>query len=150
MNHLLDLEAKLAILAGNPCACTVCKAAAQLASKALRDVSPTGNALLGMPQGTPEFELAERIFRDEEIRRMRAAYEEIDRGRCEMLPPPKLDEPFEPPIAPHITMLPDPEQYREQIERYRKHNMKPRMVHRRNRIEMQNNPRVPGSYWIKP
>jgi len=146
MNHLLDLEAKLAILAGNPCACAVCKAAAQLARRALRDVSPTGTTLLGMPQGTPEFELAERIFHDEEIRRLRAAYEEIDRGRCEMLPPPKLDTPSAPVDA---MALPDPEQYRDKIEHYRKHNMKPRMVHRRTRIEMQNNPRVPGSYWIK-
>ena len=153
MNPLLDLETKLAILAGNPCSCAVCAAGARLARQALIDVSPSGRALLDTKQGTPEFAAAERTFLADELARMQEAYDTIGRGCCLRAPPPRLDSslPAPPPqytVTP-IPDLPDPELYRERVEFYRKHRMGPRMAHRRARIELRKNPRIPGSYVIK-
>jgi hypothetical protein len=139
MSRLLDLETKLTVLSNNPCACKVCRDAARFAKHVLRDVSLSGSALLDLPQGTPEFAAAERKFQQDEIARLQDAYDSIG-GRCQMIPMPKLDTP--------IPELPDAAAWRDKIEHYRKHSMKPRMT-RRARIEMKNNPRVPGSYWIK-
>jgi len=145
--QLLDLETKLTILMNNPCACTVCRDAARLAKVVLRDVSPAAAVLLEIPQDTPEFRAAEQKFHSDEIGRLQFAYDEIGRGRCELVPPPRLDT--SPAPAPPIPELPDADAFRDRVEFYRKHAMKPRMIHRRRSITMKKNPRIPGSYVIR-
>lgn len=149
MNHLLDLETKLTIIANNPCVCMVCRHAAHLAKHALIEIAPSAAVLLELNRDTPEFRDAEQIFHKDEIARLQNAYDYVCRGRCELAPAPVLDTAPPPQATPEIPLLPDPEQYRERIEHYHKHKMKPRIVHRRPRVEKLKNPRVPGSYWIK-
>ena len=143
MSQLLDLETKLTVLSNNPCACKVCRDAARFAKHVLQDVSLSGSVLLGMQPDDPGFAAAEKQFHADEIERLQAAYDTIGRGRCQMIPPPKLDS------QPPIPELPDAEAWHDKLEYYRKHSMKPRLVHRRARIEPRNNPRLPGSYIIK-
>jgi len=143
MTQLLDLETKLSILALNPCACEVCRQAAQLAKRELAEVSPSGAVLLDLPQGTPEFAAAEDKFRTDEVARLQAVYNRIDGFRCQLtpLPAPRLDT-----ITP-IPDLPAPEEWRDRVEHYRKHAMKPRL--RRDSAEAIKSPRIPGSFVFK-
>ena len=122
MNSLLDLDTKLTILANNPCACKVCRNAAQLAKQALAEVSPSAAVLLLMPQGTPEFLAAERTFHADELTRLQEAYNYAGRGKCLMAPTPKPDTPPPQTLTP-IETLPDPDAFRERIEFYRKRGM---------------------------
>jgi len=154
MSELLDLETKLTILANNPCACIVCIEAARLAQHTLRDIAPSAKALLELTQGTPAFHVAEMAFRADELTRLQTAYNVIGRGRCLLAPAlePDRSEPVAVQFAitsREIPALPDPELYRAQIERYRAQGMKPRMTHRRSRLQHLKRPRVPGSYVIK-
>jgi hypothetical protein len=147
--QLLDLETKLTILANNPCACAVCRNGARLAKHALIDASPSGMALLSMPKDAKGFAAAEKRFWGDEVARLQEAYDLIGRGQCQLAPPPALDTPPEIASITPIPELPDADAFRSRIEFYRKHAMKPRMTHRRGRITLKENPRVPGSYWIK-
>ena len=153
MSPLLDLETKLTILSNNPCACRVCATAARFARHALMDVSLSGAVLMQMKQGTPAFKAAEAKFQADEIARLQGVYDSIGQARCMMIPPPALDTSVPPPPPQYtITPIPDlpaPDEWRERIEHYRKHQMKPRMAHRRGRGEMKKNPRMPGTYVIK-
>ena len=146
MNALLDLETKLTILSNNPCPCAVCVSAAGLARQALRSVSPSARVLLDLAENTPEFRAAEATFHADEIARLQAVYDSAGRGRCERLPAIMLDASAPPAPPQDPTALPA---WSDQLEFYRKHQMKPRMAHRRSRIELKKNPRVPGSYIIK-
>jgi hypothetical protein len=135
MTQLLDLDVKLTILARNPCACDVCRKAANLAKLTLAEVAPSVAGMLDLEIDTPEFIAAEKIFRRDEAARLQAVYDIIGRSKCLMVVPP-------PATLTPIPELPDPEEWRERIEHYRKHAMKPR-------IEKMKNPRIPGSYIIK-
>jgi hypothetical protein len=141
MTPLLDLETKLTILAGNPCSCTVCRDAAKLAKQELANVSPSGAVLMELMRDTPEFTIAEEIFHEEETARLQAVYDLINRGQCLLtpLPPPA-------PVTP-IPDLPSPEEWRDRIEHYRKHAMKPRL--RKDGAKAVDNPRIPGSFVFK-
>jgi len=143
MTPLLDLETKLSILARNPCACEVCRQAAQLAKHELAEVSPSGRVLLELPLGTPEFASAEKIFRADETARLQAVYDLINRGQCLLTP---LPAPAPVTITP-IPDLPAPEEWRDRVEHYRKHAMKPRL--RRDGAKAIDNPRIPGSFVFK-
>jgi len=149
MSELLDLETKLTILANNPCACVVCVEAARLAQHTLREVAPSAAKLLELKHGTPAFRVAELAFHSDELARLQAAYDLIGRGRCLLAPALEPDRSQPVVTSREIPALPDPELYRERIEHYRKHAMKPRMQHRRGRLEHLRRPRVPGSYLIK-
>lgn len=140
MSQLLDLETKLSVLALNPCACKICRAAAKIAKWELAAVSPSGAVLLDLPQGTPEFATAERRFRADETARLQAAYDLIGRGQCMMTQ-------AAPTTMTPIPELPDPDEWRDRIEHYRKHAMKPRL--RRDGAKAIDNPRIPGSYTFK-
>jgi len=143
MTRLLDLETKLSILALNPCACEVCRQAAKLAKHELAEVSPSGRVLLELPLGTPEFAAAEQIFRADEAARLQAVYDLIDRGRCLLTPLPA-------PVLDTLTSIPDlpaPEEWRERVEHYRKHAMKPRL--RKDSAKPIESPRIPGSFVFK-
>ena len=140
MNELLDLETKLQILAQNPCACAVCATAAKLAKRVLVDVADSGTVLLSIAQDTPEFRAAEQRFHADELARLQEAYGAIDKGRCQLAPPPVPDP---------IPALPDADAFRDRVEFYRKHQMKPRIVHRRRSVTMKKHPRIPGSYIIR-
>jgi len=137
MTPLLDLETKLTILAGNPCACTVCQDAAKFAKQALAEVEPLDLSL----QGTPEFEAAVQKFHKDETARLQAVYDLISRGRCLLTPLPAPA-----PVTP-IPDLPSPEEWRDRIEHYRKHAMKPRL--RKDSAEPIEHPRIPGSFVFK-
>jgi hypothetical protein len=141
MTQLLDLETKLSILAANPCHCMVCRQAASLAKKELAEVSPSGAVLMGLMRGTPDFAVAEEIFHEEETARLQAAYDLISRDQCLLTPPPA------PVTLTPIPDLPAPEEWRERIEHYRKHAMKPRL--RKDSAEPIEHPRIPGSFVFK-
>jgi len=144
MTQLLDLDAKLTILARNPCACDVCSKAANLAKATLAEVAPSVAGMLDLEIDTPEFVAAEKIFRRDEAARLQAVYDIIGRSKCLMAPPPEpaqVSAP-EPYTVTPIPELPDPEEWRERIEQYRNQGLKPR-------IEKMRNPRIPGSYIIK-
>lgn len=151
MSELLDLETKLTILANNPCACVVCAKASRFAKHVLMDVAPSASKLLDLKEGTPEFKVAEQTFHDDELARLKDAYDTVRHGRCMMVPLPE-PVPVPPPRhpEPEIPSLPDPEAFREKIEFYRRNGLGPRMQHRRKRrVEPLKNPLVPGSYLIK-
>jgi len=139
MTSLLDLETKLTILAANPCSCTVCRQAAKLAKQELAEVCPLDLSL----QGTPEFAAAVLKFHKDETARLQAVYDLINRDQCLLtpLPAPRLDT-----VTP-IPDLPAPEEWRERVEHYRKHAMKPRL--RKDGAKAVDNPRIPGSFVFK-
>ena len=141
MSQLLDLETKLTILARNPCACVICIRAAKVANLELSSVSPSGAALLDLKQGTPEFIAAEKKFHADETARLQAVYDLINRDQCLLTPLPA------PVTVAPIPDLPAPEEWRDRIEHYRKHAMKPRL--RRDGAKAVDNPRIPGSYVFK-
>jgi len=139
MTKLLDLETKLTILMDNPCACRICRQAASLAKKELAGAEPLDLKLLG----TPEFDAAVQKFEKDETTRLQAVYDLINRSRCLLtpLPAPRLDT-----VTP-IPDLPAPEEWRDRIEHYRKHSMKPRL--RKDSAEAIASPRIPGSFVFK-
>ena len=139
MSQLLDLETKLTILMDNPCACRICRQAAKLAKKELAGVEPLDLKLLG----TPEFEAAVQKFHKDETARLQAVYDLINRGQCLLTP---LRAPAPVTITP-IPDLPAPEEWRDRVEHYRKHAMKPRL--RKDGAKPIDNPRIPGSYVFK-
>jgi hypothetical protein len=139
MTQLLDLETKLTILAQNPCACVICRRAAALAQRELAEVEPLDLSL----QGTPDFDAAVQKFEKDETARLQAVYDLIGRSRCLLtpLPAPRLDT-----VTP-IPDLPAPEEWRDRIEHYRKHAMKPRL--RKDSAKAIDNSRIPGSFVFK-
>ena len=143
MSALLDLEAKLGILAHNPCCCVVCAKAARFAKHVLMDVSPSVSELMRMKPGDPGFRDAEAKFHADELARLEDAYKTINSGRCQMVPPPEPPSP--PPPQPDYA-FPDPEPFRAQIEIYRRQQMGP--CYRRARIEPRKT-RIPGTFIIK-
>jgi len=104
-------------------------------------VSPSGAALLNLKQGTPEFIAAEKKFRADETTRLQAVYDLINRERCLLTPLPA------PATATPIPDLPAPEEWRDRIEHYRKHAMKPRL--RKDGAKPIESPRIPGSFVFK-
>jgi len=113
--------------------------AAKLAKKELAGVEPLDLKLLG----TPEFEAAVQKFHKDETARLQAVYDLINRGQCLLTP---LRAPAPVTITP-IPDLPAPEEWRDRIEHYRKHAMKPRL--RKDSAKPIESPRVPGSYVFK-
>jgi len=140
MTQLLDLDTKLTILANNPCACDVCRQAAKLAKATLAEVAPSFDGMCNLEIDTPEFIAAEKIFRKDEAARLQAVYDLIGRGRCLLTPLPPVT------VTP-IPDLPSPEEWRDRIEHYRKHAMKPRL--RKDSAEPIEHPRIPGSFVFK-
>lgn len=149
---LADLTTRLETISLNPCACNVCKHAARLAKEALMQVSPLSEKLLQTPErDSDEFRAIERQFRDEEFTRLSNALAYIKRGKCIMTPStkepilqtqtPPLPTTQTPPLST-VPTLPYDETSSSKLENYRKF--------RARHIEMKKNPRVPGSYWIKP
>jgi hypothetical protein len=138
---LLDLETKLTILAQNPCACVICIRAAKLAKATLAEVAPSFDGMCDLEIDTPEFIAAEKIFRKDEAARLQAVYDLISRDQCLLAPPPA------PVTLTPIPDLPPPEEWRDRVEHYRKHAMKPRL--RRDSAEAVEHPRIPGSYVFK-
>ena len=150
--QLLDLDTKLTILANNPCACAVCRDSARFAKRALAEISPSSSVLLVLKPGTPEFSTAEQRFHADEIVRLQEAFDAIDKRICYMDPVAAQEPPAPAPEVASITPipeLPDADAFRDRVEFYRKHAVKPRMVHRRRSITMKKNPRIPGSYVIR-
>jgi hypothetical protein len=138
MTQLLELETRLSLVAHNPCSCTFCRQSAKYAKMELAEVSPLNLKLLG----TPEFDAAVKQFNKAETIRLQKALDFIiASGRCLLTPPPA------PVTLTPIPDLPAPEEWRERVEHYRKHAMKPRL--RKDSAEPIEHPRIPGSFVFK-